>query len=93
MSLIGFARAGSPQALSLRNAPQQAVSVRSVSLPAPVKGWNTRDNLSDMKQDYAIILDNWFPLTDRLKLRRGYASHATGIGTGAVESLLDYNYA
>ncbi len=91
MSLIGFARAGSPQALSLRNAPQQAVSVRSVSLPAPVKGWNTRDNLSDMKQDYAIILDNWFPLTDRLKLRRGYASHATGIGTGAVESLLDYN--
>ncbi|MCR4339345.1 MAG: hypothetical protein NUW01_05600 [Gemmatimonadaceae bacterium] len=91
MSLIQYARSGIPQAMSLRSVPEQPPRIRSVSLPAPVKGWNTRDNLSDMKDDYAIILDNWFPLTDRLKLRRGHAEHATGIGSGAVESLLDYN--
>jgi hypothetical protein len=37
----------------------------------------------------AIILDNWFPTTDKCILRRGSASHATGM-SGSVESLLPY---
>lgn len=37
----------------------------------------------------AVILDNWFPQTDKVAIRPGYASHATGLGA-AVESLMEY---
>ena len=42
-----------------------------------------------MPPENAIILDNWFPTTDRVVLRKGRASHATGLGA-SVESLLEY---
>lgn len=62
----------------------------SASLPAPVGGWDTREALADMPADRAVILDNLFPTTDKVILRRGYAEHATGLGA-AVETLLEYN--
>lgn len=61
----------------------------SRALTAPVGGWDTRNALADMPPENAVILDNWFPETDKVTLRRGSASHATGM-TGAVESLLMY---
>ncbi|MGB0697736.1 MAG: hypothetical protein ACPGOY_18955 [Rhodospirillaceae bacterium] len=64
-------------------------AVRSASVPPPVGGWNARDALAEMPASDAVILENWFPGTDSVKLRRGYASHATGLG-GAVESLVPY---
>ncbi|MFC3231268.1 hypothetical protein ACFOGJ_28730 [Marinibaculum pumilum] len=64
-------------------------AARSVSVPAPVGGWNARDALADMPATDAVILDNWFPGTDRVTLRRGSAAHVTGL-PGPVESLLDY---
>lgn len=42
-----------------------------------------------MPSDHAVVMDNWFPGTDKVTLRRGFASHATGM-SGAVESLLPY---
>lgn len=42
-----------------------------------------------MPAQNAVILDNWFPSTDKVTLRKGYTSHATGM-SGAVESLLTY---
>jgi hypothetical protein len=62
---------------------------RSAHLPAPVGGWDTREALADMPAKNAVILDNWFPTTDKCILRRGSASHATGM-SGNVESLLPY---
>lgn len=62
---------------------------KSSTLPAPVAGWDTREALADMPQDRAVILENWFPSTDKVTIRRGYASHATGLGA-AVETLLEY---
>lgn len=62
---------------------------RSASRPPPVGGWDTRNALADMPEVNAVILDNWFPSTDEVILRRGHASHATGLGA-AVESLLEY---
>ena len=62
---------------------------RSATTPPPVGGWDTRNALADMPSENAIILDNWFPSTDRVTLRKGYESHATGLGS-SVESLLDY---
>lgn len=66
----------------------RAASV-SRSIPPPVGGWDTRSALSDMPIKNAVILDNWFPDTSKITLRRGYASHATGM-SGAVESLMAY---
>ena len=63
---------------------------RSDSIPAPVKGWNARDALDGMKPEFAPVLDNWFPKTGFCEVRRGHASHATGVGSGAVETLAPY---
>lgn len=62
---------------------------RSTALPPPVGGWDTRNALADMPVENAIILDNWFPETDKITMRRGYEEHATGL-SGAVETLMEY---
>ncbi len=61
----------------------------SATFPPPVGGWDTRNALADMPPENAVILDNFFPSTDRVTVRPGYASHATGLGA-TVESLLPY---
>ena len=58
-------------------------------MPPPTGGWDARSALAEMPVQNAVILDNWFPGTDKITLRRGYSSHATGM-SGAVESLLPY---
>ena len=61
-----------------------------VSLTSPVGGLNSRDSIADMKPEDAIQLDNWFPGTSDIRVRRGYSSHATGLGA-QVQSLMAYN--
>lgn len=61
----------------------------STSIPPPVGGWNTKDSLADMELQYAVVLDNWFPEDDKITLRQGHASHATGM-TGNIDTLLEY---
>jgi len=60
-----------------------------MSIPPPVKGWDTRESLADMPIDKAIIMDNWFPGTDKVTVRRGNSAYATGM-SGPVESLIEY---
>ncbi|WP_141339701.1 hypothetical protein [Bradyrhizobium sp. USDA 3458] len=60
------------------------------TLRAPIGGWNARDALPAMKPEDAIQLDNFIPDTGGVKVREGYAAHATGLG-GAIESLMEYN--
>ena len=62
---------------------------RSVSVPAPIGGWNARDSLADMPVGDAAQMTNFFPLTTEVMLRNGYTQFSTGI-TGQVESLLPY---
>jgi hypothetical protein len=64
-------------------------NAKSVSIPAPVGGWDTREALADMPANHAVIMDNMFPANDKVIHRRGYESHATGCGS-AVESLIEY---
>ena len=66
-----------------------AVSM-SVSLPAPVGGWNARDSLTAMKPEDAAVMENWFPLTTECQLRKGYSKYATGL-PGQVETLMAYS--
>lgn len=46
---------------------------RTVSLPAPTKGWNVRDPLSAMKATDAVVLENWFPEAHQVRTRPGAA--------------------
>ena len=41
------------------------------SVPAPIKGWNTRDALTSMDPLDAVQLDNWYPDASGLNLRNG----------------------
>jgi len=70
-----------------RRMPQQVS--KSVSLPAPIGGWNSRDVLSEMDPTDAVQLDNWFPATTSVMARSGYTRWATGI-TGHVTTLMAY---
>jgi hypothetical protein len=62
---------------------------KSTALPPPVGGWDTENALADMPPQNAVVLDNWFPTTDTVILRRGFEAHATGM-SGNVDSLLEY---
>lgn len=62
---------------------------RSPTLKAPVGGWDARESIADMPADRALFMDNWFPETDKVTVRRGSASHATGL-SGATETLIEY---
>lgn len=64
-------------------------SSTSASLPAPTGGWDTRSNIADMPSSHAVIMDNWFPDSDRLTPRRGRSEHATGM-TANVNTLMTY---
>jgi len=64
---------------------------QSASIPAPVRGWNARDSLANMPEDYAIDLENIFPNLTSCDLRSGFLPHSTGNGSGAVETLVEYS--
>lgn len=72
------------------NRSRQAVS-RIHNIPASVGGLNARDALDDMDPQDALIMDNFFPEANYTALRRGFASHATGAGSGVVQTLMTYH--
>jgi hypothetical protein len=67
-----------------------AVRAKVKTLPAPIGGLNTRDSLTEMPKEDAVILTNWEPKETSVQLRKGYSSHATGMG-GTVETIAEYN--
>src|SRR4051812_29922859 len=71
---------------------QGAAPVTSPSaIPAPVNGWNTRDELDGMDILDAVQMDNFFPDSTGVMARTGYAEYATGMGTSHdVETLAEY---
>jgi len=64
---------------------------RPLSVPSPFGGWNTRDALDGMSPTDAVKLDNWIPGINKVYTRDGYASHSTGVGAGAVQTLAEYH--
>lgn len=58
-----------------------------LSIPAPVKGWNTRDNFDDMDPLDAVQLDNWFPDAGGIYVRSGYIPYVTRLGSTPVSTL------
>lgn len=62
---------------------------RSKSLPAPIGGLNARDSVALMPETDAVTLDNWFPSTTSVDLRKGHVRTATF--TGLCETVIAYN--
>lgn len=71
-------------------APRRGTQVsRTLSVPAPVGGWNARDALAAMKPEDAVILDNFFCTPYDVRVRYGYSSQLSGV-TGTVNTLMSY---
>ena len=75
----------------LTNNTQKTATARSKSVKAPVLGWNAKDAEADMGEGWALELENMFPNLTSCDLRGGYASHSTGNGAGAVETLVQWS--
>ena len=71
--------------------PAPPMTAMPASVPAPSTGWNTRDALDGMPPTDAVRLDNWIPGINKVYVRAGYASHATGVGAGAVQTVAEYH--
>ena len=65
-------------------------SAKALTVPPPVGGWNTRDAWDDMKEDDAIVLDNWFPRSNDLISRKGFSQHCATGESGNVLTLAEY---
>jgi len=61
-----------------------------ITIPSPLKGWNTRDTLDDMDPLDAVQLDNWFPDAGGINIRNGSQQFASGLGAGPVETLAGF---
>ncbi|MGI9345510.1 MAG: hypothetical protein ACR2PW_04515 [Gammaproteobacteria bacterium] len=86
MARLAVARAQPPGRIPVN----RNLAGQTLSIPAPVGGWNTRDALDAMPPTDAVVLDNWFPDTKALVIRSGHASHATGVGSGSVETVAQW---
>ena len=73
----------------VRENKRKAAVSSVVQVQAPVKGWTSDTSPVNAEEGTALVLDNWFPEAETIRLRRGYESFATGIG-GAVNSLMAY---
>lgn len=64
---------------------------RSVTAPLtlPYRGLNTRQPLAELDPVFALKMLNLIPDDGSIKIRKGYAEHATGV-TGGVETLMRY---
>lgn len=70
-------------------APKARIS-KSSTMIAPTKGWYVYDNLANMPEGTAFLLENMFPAPDYVRLRGGCSAFATGMGANSVSSILTY---
>lgn len=61
----------------------------SITIPAPVGGWNARDSIAEMDGKDAPVLTNMFPATTECILRLGFSKWSTGYPS-QVETIFSY---
>lgn len=75
--------------MTRRRQPARKAESSSYSLMAPTRGWFVGENVANAKKGSALILDNWFPTENKIRLRRGKEEHVNGM-TDPVGSLFVY---
>ena len=78
------------RAIGGRRPPGQRGNI-IVTRPPPVGGWDAKNSLALMDPTSAVLLDNWFPGEGKVEVRGGRTEHATGVGSGNVETVTEYN--
>jgi hypothetical protein len=78
------------QALRAKGGGNRGSITKTYSIPAPIGGWNARDALADMDERDAVYLDNWFPETTSVGIRKGNSAFCTVDAGTAVESVMEY---
>lgn len=63
----------------------------TTTIPAPVGGWNARDSLAAMNPLDAVVMDNFFPGTSDVSLRKGSSDWLTALPDPA-RAFLPYNH-
>ena len=74
---------------SFAKIPRQQAA-QTVTVAAPIGGWNARDALGAMDPLDAVTLQNFWPGTNSVILRNGYTKHATGL-PAQVQTLMAYS--
>jgi len=74
---------------SFAKIPRQQAA-QTVTVAAPIGGWNARDALGAMDPLDAVTLTNFWPGTNSVILRNGYTKHATGL-PAEVQTLMAYS--
>lgn len=70
--------------------PKRAKTSREMSLPAPTSGWFVAANLAAAPKNTAFKLDNFFPMSDYVRIRKGSRDYAGGL-PAPVDTLMVYN--
>ena len=65
-------------------------SSSTITVTAPIGGWNAVTQLAAMSPNEAVVIDNWFCLPTELQVRKGYTEWATGI-SGNAQSFINYS--
>ena len=69
----------------------RAVKSKEITLPSPIMGLNKRDSLAAMPPMFAVEMDNFIPLDNKVELRPGYSTYYEFADKGnKVWSLIPY---
>lgn len=70
--------------------PSRQQRAKTTSIPAPVKGLNSKDAIANMEPTFALALDNMFCTPTTVDTRNGSESWASGM-TGWIETIAHYS--
>lgn len=65
-------------------------TARTRTLAAPIGGWNASDSIAEMRDTEAVYLDNFFPRTSDVQLRKGFRQQGLLPNGAEVRSLMGY---
>lgn len=72
-------------------APRQQFITKDKTLPAPIGGWVSNENIAEPPPKTARVLENWFPTRKGARLRGGSFKFATVHASNAVKSIFAYS--
>lgn len=78
-----------PGRVDVRPTAKKPPALKAKTFPAPRKGWVVSENYAMQSPETALVLDNWFPTTTGIRVRRGRAKRAT-LGGVPVTSMWEY---
>ena len=63
-----------------------------LTIPSPIMGLNVRDSISAMQPLYAIRMDNYIPLENKVAIRPGYSFYLRlGEKKSGIKTMVSYN--